>query len=76
MQKTIHFCDRCGKKIKPTKLFRKDGKLIDVALEYEFQKWKYGSKSWELCHDCAKALFIFMNNPDHPIVTSITEEVK
>lgn len=66
---TKRFCDRCGKEVKPTKLFKRDGKLFDIALEYTFQKWQYGRKEYEICHDCAVALMKFMNDEDSILCT-------
>lgn len=70
---TKTFCDRCGKEIKPRKLFRPNGKPYDVALEYVFQRYGYGRKSWELCYDCAKAVRAFLNSPDPGDVYNETE---
>lgn len=63
------FCDRCGKEIKPRTLFRPNGKPYDVAMEYKFKRFGYGSKRWDLCYHCAKAVMEFLNSPDdHAIV--------
>lgn len=59
-----NFCDRCGKEIKPRTLFRPNGKSYDVALDYKLRRWGWGRKQWELCHDCAKAIRVFLNSPD------------
>lgn len=61
------FCDRCGKEIKPRRLFRPNNRQYDVALKYELERWGFGMKKWELCFDCAKALRDFMNDPDERI---------
>lgn len=56
------FCDRCGKEIKPRSLFRPNGKEYDVVLHYTLERYGLGTKRWELCYDCAKAVKLFLND--------------